>query len=104
MAIFKFQTMIANLTDMETAKDSIYSCATSCAEAVLMAKRITKRPNVHIHGELHPQYRELIDTYTSTYADVEVKTSAPDANAACVIVQTPDFFGRPQALADIRKQ
>jgi len=103
-AIFEFQTIIANLTGMDIANASMYDGATATAEAALMAKRVTGRANIHIHGALHPQYREVIETYIRNYSDVSVKTSAPDANAACVIVQTPDFHGEPQALAALRKQ
>ena len=104
IAIFEYQTIIANLTGMDIANASMYDGATSTAEAVLMARRINKRPNVHIHGELHPQYRELIGTYLSNFEDAEIKNGAPDSNASCVIVQTPDFHGQPQALAELRKQ
>ena len=103
-AIFEFQTMIANLTGMDIANASMYDGATATAEAVLMARRITKRPNIHIHGALHPHYRAVIETYTSTFADVAIKTSAPDEHASCVIVQTPDFNGEPQALETLRQQ
>ena len=103
-SIFEFQTMIANLTGMDVANASMYDGATATAEAVLMARRITKRPNVHIHGALHPHYREVIETYTSTYPDIGIKNAAPDADTSCVIVQTPDFFGEPQALETLRAQ
>lgn len=104
MAIFEFQTMIANLTGMDVANASMYDGATATAEAVLMARRLTKRGGIHIAGHLHPEYREVIDTYIRNYPDMQVKTGAPDANASCVIVQTPDFHGQPQALAELRKQ
>ncbi len=103
-AIFEYQTMIANLTGMDVANASMYDGATATAEAVLMARRLTKRPNIHIHGALHPQYRELIETYISTYPDIAIKEGAPDADASCVIVQTPDFHGEPQKLDILRKQ
>ncbi len=91
IAIFEFQTMIANLTGMDIANASMYDGATATAEAALMAKRLTGRPNIHIHGHLHPQYREVMDTYLRNYEGVEIKTGAPDDKASCVIVQTPDF-------------
>ncbi len=103
-AIFEFQTMIANLTGMDIANASMYDGATATAEAALMAKRITGRANIHIHGELHPQYREVIETYVRNYSGVAVKNTAPDLDAACVIVQTPDFHGEPQKLEALRKQ
>ena len=102
-AIFEYQTIIANLTGMDIANASMYDGATATAEAALMAKRVTGKSNIHIHGALHPQYRELIETYTRI-SESEVKDSAPDAQAACVIVQTPDFHGETQALATLRKQ
>jgi len=104
VAIFEFQTIIANLTGMDIANASMYDGATATAEAALMAKRVTGRANIHIHGALHPQYREVIETYIRNFHDVKVLDSAPDANASCVIVQTPDFYGEPQKLEALRKQ
>lgn len=104
IAIFEYQTMIANLTGMDIANASMYDGATATAEAALMAKRVTGKANIHIHGHLHPQYREVIETYIRNYDNVAVKMSAPDADAACVIVQTPDFHGEPQKLDVLRKQ
>ena len=101
-AIFEYQTIIANLTGMDIANASMYDGATSTAEAALMAKRVTGRNNIHIHGNLHPQYRELIDTYVRI-SDTKVLSTAPDKDAACVIVQTPDFHGETQNLAELRK-
>lgn len=104
IAIFEFQTMIASLTGMDIANASMYDGATAAAEAALMARRITGRPNIHIHGALHPQYRDVIETYTRNAPETAINTGAPDSQAACVIVQTPDFHGSPQALAELRKQ
>lgn len=104
MAIFEFQTMIANLTGMDVANASMYDGATATAEAMMMAKRINKRPNIHIHGHLHPEYREVMETYIRNYPDMAIKNGAPDENAACLIVQTPDFHGEPQKLEALRKQ
>jgi glycine dehydrogenase subunit 1 len=102
--IFEFQTMIARLTGMDIANASMYDGATATAEAALMAKRVTGRANIHIHGALHPQYREVIETYIRNYEGVAVKTTAPDENASCVIVQTPDFHGELQQLSELRKK
>ncbi len=103
-AIFEYQTMIANLTGMDVANASMYDGATSAAEAVLMARRISKRGNIVIHGELHPEYRSVIETYIRNYDDMQIVDGAPDENTSCVIVQTPDFHGTPQALEALREE
>ena len=42
-ALFEFQTQVALITDMQVANASLYDGATACAEAVMMARRITRR-------------------------------------------------------------
>ena len=104
-AIFEFQSMIAALTGMDVANASMYDGATAVAEAALMAQRVTRRPNIHIHGHLNPEYREVLEGYLRFHEGVEIHTDkAPDDNTACVIVQTPDFHGTPQELAGLKRQ
>src|SRR5215831_15167434 len=71
-AIFEFQTMICELTGMEVSNASLYDGSTATAEAVLMAERVTNRPKVAIAGNLHPEYRQVIDTYIRNAGIVEV--------------------------------
>lgn len=101
--IFEFQSMIAALTGQEVANASMYDGATSVAEAALMARRITKRDHVHIATPLHPDYRDTLATYMDS-TDGEIKEGPLDEEAACVIVQTPDFHGNVHDLAEYRKQ
>ena len=54
--LFEFQTQVANLTGMEVANASMYDGSTGCAEAVLMAHRITRRRKAVLSGGLHPHY------------------------------------------------
>ena len=42
-ALFEFQTQVALITGMEVANASMYDGATACAEAVMMANRVTRR-------------------------------------------------------------
>ncbi len=101
--IFQFQSIIAALAGQQIANASMYDGATSAAEAALMAKRITKRPNVAIHGELHPHYFETLKTYKK-HLDGHVIGSEPDETTACLIVQYPDFRGNIHDLAALRKK
>ena len=90
---------------MEVANASMYDGATATAEAALMALRVNKkRNNIHVYGNLHPQYKDVLDSYVQNYEEINIKTSEIDEEAACVIVQTPDFYGKPQELSELRKK
>ena len=103
-ALFEFQSMVCALTGMEVANASMYDGATAAAEAVAMACRVTGRKTALISGGVHPHYREVIATQTHWTAHTAI-LAAPDAHdredltaqiddsVACVVVQTPSFFG-----------
>src|SRR5882672_8673973 len=67
--LFEFQTQVALLTGMEVANASMYDGSTAAAEAVLMAHRITKRKKAVLAGNLHPHYRETIETVSRMAGD-----------------------------------
>ena len=60
--LFEFQTQVATLTGMEVANASMYDGSTACAEAMLMAQRLTKRGKAVLSGGLHPQYADVTAT------------------------------------------
>jgi len=62
-AIFEYQTLMCQLTGMEVSNASMYDGASSLAEAVLMANRITKRKKVLLSQAIHPEYRKVVQTY-----------------------------------------
>jgi glycine dehydrogenase subunit 1 len=111
-ALFEFQTMVALLTGMDVANASMYDGATACAEAVLMARRVTRRNRAVVSGGLHPHYRAVTETQ-SRYVDLAIDAQAPDLDGtedlaalidddtACVVVQNPDVFGRVRDLAPL---
>lgn len=113
--LFEFQTQVANLTAMDVANASMYDGSTACAEAVLMAHRITKRHRVVLSGGLHPHYADVIETI-SEMAECDVERLAPDVSAlediqkklndevSCVVVQTPDFFGNLRDFSELAEQ
>ncbi|MBN34446.1 MAG: aminomethyl-transferring glycine dehydrogenase [Rhodospirillaceae bacterium] len=108
--LFEFQTMVAMLTGMDVANASMYDGASSAAEAVLMANRVTRRHRAVLSGGLHPHYRETVETY-ARYGDFEIASqdldpdgtqdlaALIDENTSCVVVQAPDIMGR---LSDLR--
>ncbi|MDE2464737.1 MAG: aminomethyl-transferring glycine dehydrogenase subunit GcvPA [Alphaproteobacteria bacterium] len=108
--LFEFQTQVAMLTGMEVANASLYDGSTAAAEAVEMARRITRRAKVVLSGSLHPHYAATIKT-VAQLAGGEI-VAAPrrpgqgeelagliDGETACVVVQSPDVFG---LLHDLR--
>jgi glycine dehydrogenase subunit 1 len=109
--LFEFQTQVATLTGMEVANGGMYDGSTAAAEAVQMARRITRRHKAVLAGGLHPQYRTVIRTLAEMSAGkIDALPSALgaagediaariDDDTACVVVQSPSFFGE---LIDLR--
>ena len=114
-ALFEFQTQVALITGMEVANASMYDGATSCAEAVLMACRVTRRKKAVLSGNLHPHYRDVTRT-TLQFTEFEAAELPPmvegaenfddhiNSDLACVVVQNPDFFGRVQDLTALAEK
>lgn len=106
-AFFEYQTLITQLTGMDVSNASMYDGASTAAEAVLMAQAANRsRKRILLPENLHPEYRQVIATYVANMelelVDVPTPegTIAPetlrellDDNAACVVVQHPNFFG-----------
>jgi glycine dehydrogenase subunit 1 len=97
--LFEFQTQVALITDMEVANASMYDGATAAAEALMMANRVTRRHKAVLAGDLHPHYREVIETYgrfngfATSVAQVDALAASIDNTTSCVVVQNPGFFG-----------
>ncbi len=110
--LFEFQTQVAALLGMEVANASMYDGSTGCAEAALMARRITRRGKVVLSGALHPHYAAVVRTNSELHGDkvaqlpvdiegAEDLAAAIDADTSCVIVQNPDVFGNLRDLAPV---
>lgn len=103
--LYEFQSMIAMLTGQEVANASLYDGATAMAEAALMAMRITKRSKVVYGSAIHPHYHEVLNSYLGNIgAEHEAHDAALDDKTACVIVQSPDFYGNVHTYADWRSK
>lgn len=102
--VFEYQSFIAQLTGQDIANASLYDGSTACVEAALMAMRITKKRKVAIGTALHPEYRKVMESYMGNLGDVEIVDGEPDEGTACVIVQSPDFFGNPHAYDEWRRK
>lgn len=110
--LFEFQTQVASLLGGEIANASLYDGSTGCAEAVLMAHRLTRRKRAVLAGNLHPHYSAVVKTLSSM-SGFEVSEIDPaadgsgelidmiDEETSCVVVQTPDVFGNLHDLTAI---
>src|ERR1700684_1480861 len=121
-AIFEFQTMICELTGMEIANASMYDGSTGAAESVTMAVRITQRSGVLVARTVHPEYREVMQTYAQHHPGLAAETlgfgddgrldlaaleQRVTQETACVLIQSPNFFGVVEdvpAIAEIVHQ
>jgi len=114
--LFEFQTQVALLTGMDVANASMYDGATACAEAVMMAARVTKRNKAVLSGNLHPHYRDVTETLCRMTdfpisetpphvagADLDALAAAVDDTVGCVVVQYPDVFGHIADLSGLAK-
>lgn len=115
-AIFEFQTLVCQLTEMDVANASLYDGATSCAEAVLATRRIARgKSKAIISSAIHPRVRDVVKTYTKASMQIveapyDKKTgrtdtvalkSLIDGDTACVVIQSPNFFGAIEDLKSI---
>jgi len=109
-ALFEFQTQVARLYGCEVANASMYDGSTACWEAVVMARRITRRGKAILSSGLHPHYVSVAKTMARFTGDVlvhapprlaaagDLDALEPDGETSCVVVQYPDILGR---IADL---
>ena len=116
-SIFEYQSMICALTGVEVANASHYDGATSTAEAVVMALNVArgKRKRVILSPGVHPEYRAVIRTYVQGMdldivgdddltADLNDLAALLDKDTACLVVQSPNFFGEIEDLAGLAEK
>src|SRR6202521_612503 len=92
-AIFEFQTLIAELTALDVANASMYDGATALAEAAMMARIHTGRNEVLVVGYLHPEYMEVLRSFSDGRGIKVRKGTEPNSKTAAVVFQQPDFLG-----------
>ena len=112
--MYEFQTMACELLGMEVANASMYDGASALAEAALMAMRITGKRRLLVSEGLHPNWLQVLRTYTAN-VEAEIVTvalsdgllshneiaSALDNQTAAVILQNPNVFGLIEPVREI---
>lgn len=113
-ALFEYQTAICRLTGLDVSNASLYDGATACAEAAMMALRVTGRNRILVDASVSPFSRQVLRTYLYNL-EVEVIEIPPldgaldrgelgrllDESVAGVLVQNPNFFGSVEDFSAI---
>ncbi len=115
-AIFEYQTMISILTGLDVSNSSLYDGGTAAAEGLLLAIRKTRKNKILVAKNIHPEYFEIIKTYTqnleisieeieydqiSGKTDIEDLKKKVDENTAGLLFQSPNFFGIVEDSSDL---
>jgi len=106
--------MMCELTGLDVANASMYDGASALAEAMLMACMSTRRQEVLVARNVHPESREVVRTYanargiivreigyTDGVLDLKELEKAIGSQTAAVMVQNPNFFGALEPLQQI---
>ncbi len=117
-ALFEFQTQVARLLGCEVANASMYDGSTACWEAIVMARRVTKRGKAILSAGLHPHYVSVCQTmakFTGDVLDTALPSLTPgapgddmdrlmngiDGDTSCVVVQNPNILGHVADLSEL---
>src|SRR5512138_2370490 len=106
---------MCQLTGMEVSNASMYDGSTALTEAILMAARVSQRHRFLIASSVHPEYRAVVNTYARhqdlTLIDIEAVEDGTvsigsleqkmGADVAAIVVQSPNFFGNLEPLAQL---
>jgi glycine dehydrogenase subunit 1 len=105
-AIYEYQTLLCELLAMDVANASMYDGASALAEATVMARDLTKRDRILVSRAIHPEYRQVIQTYTRhlgmEIVEIPLREGVTDLDAArdllsekvaALVLQIPNFFG-----------
>ncbi|MGD9488803.1 MAG: aminomethyl-transferring glycine dehydrogenase subunit GcvPA [Calditrichaceae bacterium] len=114
-AMYEFQSMICELTEMDITNASMYEAGSALAEAVLVAAGHTGKNKILIPATLNSRYKQIIETYINN-TEIELTVipdkdltidhtalkSLIDDQIAAVIVQHPNYFGFFEDVAAIK--
>ncbi len=119
-ALFEYQSLMAELLEMDIVNASMYDMSTAAAEAVLMALRVTRRKKILVAGNIHPERLEVIKTWlygkdvalnvidyspSTGRVSLESLSSLLSRDVAAVYVENPSFYGaveeEVEAISDL---
>jgi glycine dehydrogenase subunit 1 len=107
-ALFEYQSIMAELLDMDVVNSSLYDWPTALGEAALLAKRATQRSTILIPHIIHPDRLKVLKTYVEA-AGIRVEEVPQDGktgklslqslrnklsdDVAAVYIENPSYLG-----------
>ena len=114
-ALFEYQSLIAELLEMDVVNASMYDWASALGEAALMAARVTRKERILVPKIIHPERLETLKTYTEP-ANLKIELveyiketgelslndlrEKIDESTAGVYIEVPSFFGIIESQVD----
>ena len=102
-AMFEYQSVIAELTDMDVANVSMYDSATALGEAALMAHRINKKGKIVIPRNLFWHKKSVLANYVKGAGmeivemdyggDGRMVLDFVEEDVSAIYIENPNFFG-----------
>lgn len=107
-AIFEYQSIMAELLNLDVVNASMYDGATALAEAILMSIRITGKNAVIVPSTINPSYLRVIRTWLQPRSTRIVQVRFSSANGqidledlkmkssnefASVVIENPTYLG-----------
>ncbi|HET9519531.1 MAG TPA: aminomethyl-transferring glycine dehydrogenase subunit GcvPA [Candidatus Limnocylindrales bacterium] len=120
-SIYEYESLVAELMNLDVVSASHYDGAAATAEAALMTCRATRRDRVLVSRAIHPHYRQTIGTYFGGGLEIDEIPVLADGDAAGtvdlpalerllgetdrpvagVLAGQPNFYGLLEPMADI---
>lgn len=114
-ALFEYQSLMAELLDMDIVNASMYDWGSAAAEALLMALRVKRgRRKIIVPETMNPFHRRVVEAYLEPHdvvietvrydrvsggVDLEDLKEKIDGDTAAVYLQNPNFLGAIEADA-----
>src|SRR6476646_4811757 len=95
-SIYEYESLLAELVDLDVVSASHYDGAAATAEAALMTCRTTRRERVLVSAAVHPHYRQTLETYFGGALELETIPLVIEGDAA----GTTDLASLERQLAD----
>ena len=107
-ALFEYQSLVAELLEMEVVNSSMYDWSTALGEALLMAMRVTGRRRFLVPETMNPRHRRVAETYIrphggvlvefrvdreTGYTDLDDLYSKLSSEVAAVYLEYPHYTG-----------